>query len=262
MKRNKENTHAGPTSSGARRMMRYIFNPRCPILGLLAPLCLVLAGCGGTDRMVVSSIPQDDAQIRHPIVLGEQTRTLEILVEPVTGRFDGYSAAQLREYAGVYRAFGRGPITVMPPILPSGPPSTEPIRAALSRAGIRAPVVVSPYSAGPDFTAPVRLSFSGLKASVAGSCGEWPRDLAAGTNVVEDWSNKPYWNLGCAYQNAFAMQVADPRDLVTPQAEMPADTVVRVRKIEKVRLGIDPGTKWAVTGSAISAVGADSGGGQ
>ena len=48
----------------------------------------LLAGCGSTDRMVVSSIPQDDYQVRHPIVLGEEPRRLEILVEPATGQFD------------------------------------------------------------------------------------------------------------------------------------------------------------------------------
>jgi len=61
----------------------------------------------------------------------------------------------------------------------------------------------------------VRLSFLGLKAHVADQCGQWPRDLAIGSGAVADWSNKPYWNFGCAYQTALAAQVADPRDLVT-----------------------------------------------
>jgi len=78
--------------------------------------------------MVESSIPQDDYQIRHPIVLGEGPRTLEILVEPVTGQFDRHSAAQLREFASLYRKFGRGPITIMPPAFPGATPTVEPIR--------------------------------------------------------------------------------------------------------------------------------------
>ena len=70
--------------------------------------------------MVASSIPMDDYQVRHPIVLGEGPRKLEILVEPATGQFDRHSAAQLREFASLYRKFGRGPITIMPPALPRG----------------------------------------------------------------------------------------------------------------------------------------------
>ena len=73
----------------------------CPTVALprnhfLLCLLLPLAGCGTTERMVVSSIPQDDYRVRHPIVLAERPRMLEILVEPETGRFDRHSAAQLR----------------------------------------------------------------------------------------------------------------------------------------------------------------------
>jgi pilus assembly protein CpaD len=206
--------------------------------------------------MVVSSIPQDDYQIRHPIVLGEAPRRLEILVEPVTGQFDRHTAARLREYANLYRKFGRGPITIMPPAFPGATPPVEPVRNALYGAGVQARIIVAPYPAGPNLAAPVRLSFLGLKASVADQCGQWPRDLASGSSV-EGWSNKPYWNFGCAYQTAFAAQVADPRDLVGPQGETPADTALRVRGIESLRKGEDPSTNWKLSNTSISEVGAN-----
>jgi hypothetical protein len=81
--------------------------------------------------------------------------------------FDRRSAARLHEFASLYRKFGRGPITIMPPAGPGGPPSVEPVRHALWRAGARARIVVIPYPAGPNPVAPVRLSFFGLKATVA-----------------------------------------------------------------------------------------------
>ena len=115
----------------------------CPTLTLarnLLPLCLLLplAGCGTTERMVVSSIPQDDYRVRHPIVLAERPRTLEILVEPETGRFDRRSAAQLREFAGLYRKFGRGPITIMPPAFPRAhPPCSRSATLFIARARMR-----------------------------------------------------------------------------------------------------------------------------
>ena len=200
----------------------------------LFPLCLLLplAGCGTTERMTVSSIPQDDYRVRHPIVLAEELRTLDIFVAPTTGQFDRRSAAQLREFAGLYRKFGRGPITIMSPTGPAGPPPVEPVRDALFGAGARAHTIVTSYPAGPYLAAPVRLSFLGLKAKVADQCGQWPRDLAMGSGANADWSNKPYWNFGCAYQTAFAAQVADPRDLVAPQGETPPDTVMRTGAIE------------------------------
>jgi pilus assembly protein CpaD len=112
------------------------------------------------------------------------------------------------------------------------------------------------FPVGPYLAAPVRLSFLGLKAKVADRCGQWPRDLAIGSGALVDWSNKPYWNFGCAYQSAFAAQVADPRDLVAPQGETPADTAMRTRAIESLRNGQDPDTNWKLVNSDISKVGA------
>ncbi len=233
------------------------------LLHNLLSLCLVLvlAGCSTTNQMVVSSVPQDDYQVRHPIVLAEAPYTLQILVEPVSGRFDGRSTARLREFAALYKKFGRGPITIAPPDGPGGPPSTELVRHALWRAGVHVHTIVAPYHAGPNPVAPMRLSFSGLKAAVADRCGQWPRDLGIGSGAPEDWSNKPYWNFGCAYQTAFAAQVADPRDLVSPQAETPYDTDMRTRAIDNRRKSLDPST-WRITSAPISTVGATPEGGQ
>ncbi|MCI0601071.1 MAG: CpaD family pilus assembly protein [Beijerinckiaceae bacterium] len=223
----------------------------------LSSLCLVLAlaGCSTTERMAVSSIPMDDYRVRHPIVLAEEPRMLDIFVDPATGQFDRKTVGRLREFAGSYRKFGRGPIAIMPPAGPSGPPPMEPVRHALARAGAHARTIVAPYPASPSLGAPVRLSFMGLKASVAGKCGQWPRDLASGSSIT-GWNNKPYWNFGCAYQTALAAQVADPRDLVSQQAQTPPDTVMRTRAIEDLRHGEDPTTDWKLPPPTISAVGA------
>ena len=120
-------------------------------------LCAVLAiaACGATNRMVVSSVPDDDYAVRHPIVLADEPYTLQIFVEPGSGRFDSRSAARLREYAILYRRFGRGPVTIMPPDGPGGPPSAEPVRHALWRTGVHARSIVTPYPAGPNPVAPI-----------------------------------------------------------------------------------------------------------
>lgn len=226
------------------------------LLRISLALCAVLAiaGCGATNRMVVPSVPGDDYAVRHPIVLTDEPYTLQILVEPGSGRFDRRSAARLHEFAVLYKRFGRGPVTIMPPDGPGGPPSAEPVRHALWHAGARTRIIVTPYPAGPNPVAPMRLSFSGLKAAVADRCGQWPRDLGIGSGAAEDWENQPYWNFGCAYQTAMAAQVADPRDLVSPQAESPADTDMRTRVIENRRQAKDPST-WRITPSKISSVG-------
>ncbi len=74
---------------------------------------------------------------------------------------------------------------------------------------------------------------------------------------MQGWDNKPYWNYVCAYQNMIAEQVPEPRDLVGPRAEDPADTVMRARAIDQIRHGTDPTTDWKTKNTNISSVGSD-----
>ena len=102
--------------------------------------------------------------------------------------------------------------------------------------------------------APIRLSFTGVKAEVAGACGEWPDDLASGASL-DGWQNRAFWNFGCANQATLSAQLADPRDLLGPRGETPQDIETRMRAINKVRAGADPSTGWATKSGAISGVG-------
>jgi pilus assembly protein CpaD len=67
--------------------------------------------------------------------------------------------------------------------------------------------------------------------------------------------NKTYWNFGCANQNMFATQVADPRDLASPRGEEPPDMDFRLRAVTNIRKGADPSTDWKVRNSQIGSVG-------
>ncbi len=90
----------------------------------------------------------------------------------------------------------------------------------------------------------MRVSHALLSASVASKCGQWPKDLS-GNEGLESWHNKPYHNLGCAYQTMIAAQVDDPVDLVRPRAEGAYDLEKRMKDIEAIRKDQDPATKWA-----------------
>jgi type IV pilus biogenesis protein CpaD/CtpE len=52
-----------------------------------------------------------------------------------------------------------------------------------------------------------------------------------------------------------AVQTADPRDLLGPAADTPADSHMRGRAIDAVRAGKDPGTAWAVQNTNIGGLG-------
>jgi pilus assembly protein CpaD len=161
----------------------------------------ILAGCSSVDRMTTSSIPMDDYRNRHPIVLAEQARRLDIFPAPEALGLDHRSASQVVEFGGLYRYSGQGPISVFVPADSYGAPPREriaAIRQALAAGGAVAPLEISSYPViNRDLASPIRLSFVGLKAKVADACGQWPSDLASGS-TVQGWENQPYWNFGCS----------------------------------------------------------------
>jgi pilus assembly protein CpaD len=232
--------------------------PLQPILALFALIAcaLPLAGCGG-DRVVAQSTTPPDYRVRHPIIIGEADYSLDLFPTGTGGSIDPRSVDRLRDFAQRYREIGHGQITVLAPtggpFNPAQSASLVHIRQIFGPMG--AYVAVAPYPiADPTLAAPVRVSFEGVKARLPHRCGDWPNDLASGS-TAQGWENKTWWNFGCANQNALAMQVADPRDIAGPRGERPADTNMRIRAIEHVRKGDDPGTKWLVKNSNIGAVG-------
>ena len=228
---------------------------RRPAIVLLVGLALPAAGCV-TDRVVPnSSVPLADYQARHPILLAESRTTLDVFPSTGQGRLDRHTAKQVYAFAQQYRDNGRGEVSVLVPRGTGIPPSiVADIRRVLTLGGAHGVIVSSYPVADPRLASPVRLGYGGLKANVADQCGQWPSDLASGSSI-DGWENKPYWNLGCATQTMIAAQTSDPRDLVSPRGEEPADTELRERGISSTRQGQDPGTKWQLTNSNIGGVG-------
>ncbi len=226
-------------------------------IAALAFIPLGLTACGKVDRLATTaSVIPDTVEQRHPIVLADAPHSIDLF--PNGGRLDEGDKSRIIDFATLYRERGQGPITIM---LPQGGKTgrhegaVNSIRSALSRSGLSGHVRVGNYNvADPNSASAVRLSFIGLKAKVATQCGEWPDDMASASSL-HTWENKQYWNYGCSYQNMLAVQVANPRDLAGPRGENPADVKIRMRAIQKVRQGSDPGTNWKVQNSSIGSVG-------
>jgi len=217
-----------------------------------------LAGCG-MNKVYAPADPGYDYRDRHPVVLAEAQTSVELLPQFADGALDAETRRRLIELVAQYRRFGHGMITML---APSGGPdprgaqrSVALIRGFLDREGLGAMIYVGAYPVrDPALAAPVRLSFTGVKAEVAGPCGEWPDDLASGASL-DGWQNRAFWNFGCANQATLSAQLADPRDLLSPRGETPQDIETRMRAINKVRAGSDPSTGWATKSAAISGVG-------
>lgn len=220
-------------------------------------LLSVVAACGKVDRLatVNSAVPFDYRE-RHPIVLTNKVRMVKVF-----SSLSGISQADRERVADLakrYKRNGRGPVVVEYPARRGSRATRKAIRqirSVLAKNGARGRLRVRGYEViDPELAQPIRVSFVGLAAKVARACGDWPEDLASGSSL-SGWNNKPYWNQGCAYQSMLAAQTSDPRDLVGPRGEAPPDVSMRMRAIDKVRKGEDPGTNWKVKNTTISTAG-------
>lgn len=222
---------------------------------VLAALAAPALGACAPDRVIQSASIPSDFRARHPVALTQAPVTSDIL--PAGGRLDARAKEQVRAFATEYRTMGSGMISLQVPANGHSHALVDGVRRELAAAGLRQGVSVSSYQpADPTLVSPIRLSFVGTKAVLRSRCGDWPRDLASGSSM-EGWQNRPYWNHGCAVQQAYASQVADPRDLAGPRAEGPSDVAMRTRAIGKVREGEDPGTDWKIENTSIGTVGAN-----
>jgi len=223
-------------------------------LAAAAALGSSLAACA--DRVVTAPTYPVDMRERHPIVLAEGPRTLDVFVNGAAG-LDPRQRNDVRAFAEEYRRYGHGPVVAQVPSdtadIIGARRTLEAIRGALAQGGLPgAYLSISPYQpADPRAASPVRLSFQRLQAKVASRCGQWPQDLGV-ADAAFNLRNDPYWNLGCSVRSNMAAQVADPVDLVRGRTESAPDTIQRTKKIEAIRQGQDPSTQYRQEGTKIN----------
>lgn len=200
-----------------------------------------LAACQSRPE-VTGSIYPSDTRDRHPIMLTDGARVLDVFVEGPSG-LSARERDDVAAFVAEYRRYGSGPLIAQVPAGQGTNPSTQ--RALLGvreAAGYR--MSVSHYQpADPRAASPIRLSFRRLQAKVASQCGLWPQDLGV-DDVKFSWRNDEYWNFGCAARSNFAAQVAEPADLVRGRRETAPDTGRRMYNFGQIRQGQDPSTTW------------------
>jgi pilus assembly protein CpaD len=213
---------------------------------------VALSGCVlDREPLAMAAAPPDDPEVAHPIVVSDQRATMDIF--PSAGRLDEREYGKIKQFVASYQSFGSGRIIVAAPSNSSYGRAMADVRKALAAAGLHGLVAMGTYPSTVE-GGPIKFLYRRLTAHVTSSCGVWPSDLAsAGTTV--GWNNAPYENMGCAYQNMLAQQVADPRDLVNARPLDPADGSMRMRAVRNVEAGGDPSTAWAVKLTPIGSVG-------
>ncbi|CAO4167209.1 CpaD family pilus assembly protein [Methylorubrum populi] len=224
-----------------------------PLLAVVL-LAGLLGACRADRAATTGSTYPVDLRTRHPIVLADADRSLDIFPTGI-GHLDPRQRADLEAFLVEYRRYGRGALLIEVPrgVSPALAGPVERTGAAIRRlaAEIGVPAGgarIGDYPvANPGLASPLRLSFQRMQAKVADKCGLWPRDLGV-SDLRADWSNEPNWNFGCATQANFAAQVADPVDLVRGRPEGRIDSIRRTQDIGRLREGKDPSTQWRQDG--------------
>ncbi|MFC5506189.1 CpaD family pilus assembly protein [Bosea massiliensis] len=83
---------------------------------------------------------------------------------------------------------------------------------------------------------PIKLTYVKAKAAVTEQCGLWPDDTGF-ASIEPGIENLPYYNHGCATQQAIAKQMADPMDVVRQHRPSPVDAARATAVISTYRGG-------------------------
>lgn len=83
---------------------------------------------------------------------------------------------------------------------------------------------------------PIKLTYIKAKAAVTEQCGLWPDDTGF-ASIEPSIENLPYYNHGCATQQAIAKQMADPMDAVRQHRPSPVDAARATAVISTYRAG-------------------------
>ena len=218
--------------------------PRGPSRSLALAVALMLPGLAAcnTRSEITGAIAPLEYRDRHPIVIADGARVLDVFVEGPTG-LAPRSRQDVGAFLAEYGRYGSGPLIAQ---VPHGFGTNPGTRSALGqiRNATGGRLVVSGYRPNdPTVASPIRLTFKRLQAKVGSKCGLWPDDLGV-SDYETSWRNEQYWNLGCAAQSNFASQVADPNDLVRGRQETPPDIGRRMFNFGQIRQGQDPSTNW------------------
>jgi pilus assembly protein CpaD len=226
------------THSDLNSPLRHRLTRTAAMAAATALIAVAISGCSnGLDPGGhVAGWTMIDAQQRHPIIVAEQPAHHAVRVARGSDGLSPHQRAGLADFIARYRGGDvSGQLAIA---VPSG--SANEIAALRAVADMRviardlgiddSRVVVGPYPAAGDRDPAIRVSYTRYVAQ-APDCGAWP------TNVADDTRNLPYPNLGCSTQRNFAMQVANPADLLGPRTMTPATAERRDVRWDKYNKG-------------------------
>ncbi|HWD27041.1 MAG TPA: CpaD family pilus assembly protein [Rhizomicrobium sp.] len=160
----------------------------------------------------------DDPDVNHPIAVEPNMHKLRVSFSSSDAGLMPDDAAHFDAFVQDYMQHGNGAISIS---VPAGSDS----RGAIAYFGERLAAFGVPrdrilVGTSDSRDGRVELGYIGYVATTS-TCGDWSDDLG------HDAANRVSPNFGCATQHNITAQIADPRDLVTPQPTGPGDAARR-----------------------------------
>jgi pilus assembly protein CpaD len=216
-------------------------------IAVLTTAAAILAGCYTAQQIELDQIPNDYRQ-RHPIVLREAPRTVDIFIGNRRGSLTVEQRAEVLAFAQAWRREATGGIVIDVPTGTSNAATAalalREVRSILHGLGVPPSAVATrphrPHD--PHRLATLRLHYPKVTAD-AGPCGLWPHDLGP-TWQREHWENRQYYNFGCANQRNLAAMVDNPVDLVQPRPEIAVSAQRRSTVLGKYQQGQSTATQY------------------
>jgi pilus assembly protein CpaD len=205
-----------------------------------------------TDQDQIAAAPNVpyDYRMRHPITITEAEHTLQLFIGTNRSALTPQQRAELMAFAQTWKTEATGGVLID---LPTGTVNEQSaagalreIQSMLAATGVPPnTMMVRTYPASRYALATVKITYPKLTAQ-AGPCGIWPEDIGPSFNR-DYFENQPPWNYGCATQRNLAAMVANPADLVQPQAESQVYTMRRTDVMQKYRQGQSTTTQYPNT---------------
>jgi len=222
-----------------------------PALTVLAVLVMAAAtaGCWTSPRFQ-SPFALSNPSERHPIAVREGEAVLDLAVYPGSSGLNPSQKAKVANFLRAYQSQSTERLLVRAPSGGANETAArrayDQIRRAMYGAGLNGrAVVLEPYDATGNPTAPLRLSYLQFVAAPP-DCPDWSE------NIARDPQNMPWPNKGCATQRNLAAMVANPEDLVRPRGETPRPGERRDVTWGKYVKGDVSGSKWAPRNQPLS----------
>lgn len=161
-----------------------------------------------------------DPVANHPIAVAPSMESLKLSLASPSSGLSPDDEAHFSDFVRAYLAYGSGSISIS---APRGAGSTDAIHyfgERLASMGVPEDRILAGTHETADGDTSVEFGYISYTAHTD-PCGDWSK------NAGDTSSNLPMPNLGCASQHNLAAMIADPRDLVEPQPQGPAEAARR-----------------------------------